>query len=477
MNQHDQDILETCEELRYLLGDAERRISLFLKGIKKNQKHIYSNTYKQSQIIAYQYQQEIKIISLQLDALPTHTPPQAITIIENIREYLRSHLVLFGALITNTDWQSPSSEGGHLSQAGRQTGKIYPTINDYKRDQHWDAYGYEQLFLKHNINALIKFPIHAYTTSSGMSALTTILMYLSGEKKLTGKILCGASSYFQNRWLLDQSFSDQLIYINEANTQEIIKAIDTHHPSVIFLDSLTNSPDIIVPDIQAIMDHLRAVKNETHLIIDNTGLSVQFQPFSKILGKRTNLKLILFESLNKYHQFGMDRVSGGIIVAYGKGTDKLFDYRVHCGTILSDISAASLPTPNRSLLVKRLHRHKRNALVLTQTLNTWVRLHPDSPISGFSYPGIGSYFTIKFKQQYASVGSFKRFVSSCLRIAKRHNVNVTSGTSFGLNTTRVYLTAMRSKPHTPFVRIAVGTESIDHAERLGKVFLEVLEQF
>jgi cystathionine beta-lyase/cystathionine gamma-synthase len=452
------------------LQDAKNRLDLFVKNTAKVKKHIDPVTYAQIGRIAKQYIQEITDHLARLTK--GHTEDISLA-----REYIHSHQVLFGALITSTDWQSPSYETTGISQAGRQTGKIYATINDYKRDQHWDTFHYEQAFLREYIDAFIKLPIHAHATSSGMSAFTTILMYLKGEKKLQGKILCGSSVYFQNRWLLLQGFADQLVFVQESDTKKILHAIDTHAPSVIFLDSLTNAPDVITPDIEAVIRHVAKKNYETHVVIDNTGLSIDFQPIPLVFAKQTHVRLIMFESLNKYHQFGMDRVSGGMIIAYGKGTDKLFDYRVHSGTIIGDAVAASLPTPNRTFLARRLHRHTQNTRILVDSGRKWIEHNPTSPFKCISYPAKGCYFTIQFKEKYNTVSSFKRFIALTLRIAKKYNTNLVAGTSFGLNTTRIYLTAIRSRPHTPFIRIAVGTEDVTEIEKMQHVLIQAYNQF
>lgn len=443
------------EETSYLLSDANHRLKMFLRDIAKNKRHIHPDTYRQAQSLALQYQTELSCAS-------------------DAREYLRTHQGLIGALITSTDWQSPSFAHTFISQAGRETGKIYATKNDYKRDQHWDAFRYEQSFLKENIDVFIKLPMHVYATTSGMAAFTTILMFLLGEKKVVGKILCGTSIYFENKALLTQLFSDKLIIVDESNTKGVLQAIDIHNPSVVIFDSITNAPDIITPDLTTIIRHLLRAQKETYLVIDNTGLSVQFQPFPEIFGRRTNLRLIQFESLNKYHQFGMDRVTGGIIVAYENEAGKLFDYRAHAGTNITDVAAASLPTPNRKYLAKRLMLHNNNTAFIATALKNWIDQNPHSSFEGISYPGIGSYFTVKFKRQFATISNFKRFVNIALSIAKRHNVNLVNGTSFGLDTTRIYLTAIRSKPNTPFVRIAVGVED---PNPLRDVFIETLKRF
>lgn len=446
-------------EVTYLLRDADNRLKTFLRDITKNKKHISPDTFARAVAMAEQYRHELSKIPIQ-----------------EAQEYLRTHQTLFGALITSTDWQSPSFAHTRTSQAGRETGRIYATINDYKRDQNWDAHRYERGFLKEYVDAFIKIPVHVYATSSGMAAFTTILMFLMGEKKIYGNVLCGRSMYFENKGLIDQLCS-HVVVIDELDTKKMLDAIDVRCPSVIFLDSLTNAPDVVVPDVTTVIKHLLKVKSETYLVIDNTGLSIHLQPIPLVFGKRTNLRLILFESLNKYHQFGMDRVTGGIIVAYGKDTEKLFDYRVHAGTNIPDVTAASLPTPNRRILIKRFGRHTRNTMFLARALEDWIQKHSSGPFEGISFPGIGSYFTIKFKKPYATISSYKRFVSLSLAVAKRHNVNLVSGTSFGLNTTRIYLTAIRSKPNTPFIRVAVGTEDTEKIEAVRDLFIETLARY
>lgn len=464
------DAAQPIGELNYLLSDADKRLSSFIATLGKTKKHIDSQTYTTIIETAKRYRLDIASHRKQL----TSNSPTAI---QAARDYLRAHLILIGALITSTDWQSPSYDATMRSEAGRQTGTIMATINDYKRDQHWDTYHYEQAFLKEYIDALIKLPLHVYATSSGMAAFTTILAYLSGEKHLSGPILCGSSVYFQNKWLLLQSYSDKLIFSDESDTQAFIQAIETYKPSVVFLDSITNAPDVVLADVPAILQHLIKTKRNTHLIVDNTGLSIQLQPFPLLLGRSTRLTLILFESLNKYHQFGMDRVSGGIIVGFGSKAAAIFDYRVHSGTILSDVAAASLPTPNRAQLARRISRHTDNTRTVVTALRAWIQAHAQSPIQGISYPGMGSYFTIQFAPSRATVSSFKRFVTLCTRTAKKNAVPLVSGTSFGLNTTRIYLTALRSKPHAPFVRIAVGTEDTRTIDALIHTFIKTFETF
>lgn len=473
-------------EILYLLHDCITRLKRFLRDINASKKYIAVATYQEIHLTANQYihatnEQIKRVTSAKKD------------IRQESYDFLRMHQTLIGALITSTDWQSPTFLHATHSQAGRQTNSIYATINDYKRDQHWDAHRYEQAFLKANIDGFIKLPIQVCTTSSGMAAFATILTYLMLEHKATRPVLIGKSIYFENKALILQAFGDLVVEVNESDTKQVIHAIEQYNPSIIFLDSLTNSPDIAVPDCTIITRHLVThSKEETYLVIDNTCLSIFFQPYPLVFAKKSNLRLIVFESLNKYHQFGMDRVTGGIIWSYGGYTGKLFDYRVHLGTNIPDLVACSLPTPDRSILTKRLLRHHRNASLIAHNLQDWVNAHPNHSISEIVFPGLpnhpsytrlikfpfhGSYFVIRFKKKYQTIASYKRFVNAIINTAKRSRVDIVSGTTFGTNSTRIYLTAIRSKPNTPFIRVSVGTENRQEIEAIITVFKKVFSRF
>jgi cystathionine beta-lyase/cystathionine gamma-synthase len=413
--------------------------------------------------------------------------------IEKSRDILRTHQTLLGALITSTNWQSPSFAHSVKSQAGTDEGSIEATINDYKRDQHNRAIQYEQSFKKNYIDGLITFPVNVYATSSGMAAFSTILSYLIFEKKLTGTILVGASIYFECKALLQALPSVSIVEVNDTDTSTILKQIDRYQPSVIFFDSIANMPTIAVPNIDKILSHIVSQsKKNTILVVDNTCRSIFFQPIPQILGKFSKVSLIVFESLNKYHQFAMDRVTGGIIWCYGGDTGKISNYRVHTGTNIPDVAAASLPTPNRNLLSRKLQRHGRNATFIARILSKYILEHPTCHITSVIYPQLpshpsyfwtktypfsGSFISLQFEKKYQTIASYKRFIRLVLTVAEKEHIPIVSGTSFGLHTTRIYLTAIRSSPTTPFVRISIGTEHFSAIESIAEILTQTLEQF
>lgn len=109
--------------------------------------------------------------------------------------------------------------------------------------------------------------------------------------------------------------------------------------------------------------------------------------------------------------------------------------REHLGTNVADTSVLSLPRPDRARLERRLARLERNAAILAERLG------------GF-HPGVGRLLQLDVAEPQA-------WVARALEEARRRDVEVVAGTSFGFDHTRVYITA--PGPDS-FLRIAAGTE-------------------
>ena len=122
-----------------------------------------------------------------------------------------------------------------------------------------------------------------------------------------------------------------------------------------------------VPDLGAVIDALRGT--DTYLVLDNTCLSVSCQPFA-LAGE--SVRLVVFESLLKYAQLGLDRANAGVIVARREDAESLEDYREHLGTNIPDMSVHALPPPDRGVLERRLARLQRNAMHLADGLDARV---------------------------------------------------------------------------------------------------------
>ena len=403
----------------------------------------------------------------------------------------RTNVCLVGALITSCDWQSPSSEFSLTTQAGMQTGKIESTFNDYKRDHHLDQKPYEDMFIKEYVTVKNKHAWKALTVSSGQAAFTTILNYLAMEGKLQKKILIGKSSYFQYKNLAVKLLRSKIIEVDETETDKIISLIKRHQPGVIFLDSLCNSKSIAVANLSKIIDFLaKKYRHEVYLVIDNTGLSISFNCW-KSLGKHNFLKPIIFESLIKYLQFGLDRVNGGIIIAPTRIASQLFEYRKNLGTNIADFAVYLLPRPNRKMLKLRLEKFERNARLLTLYLHDFL-LQNKTNMEKVFYPGLanhethdwtkdwwfhGCFFNIKFKSEFETTSFYKNFIRLVIACARKNKIGLAGGTSFGLNQTRIYLTSLWTDFGEPFLRISAGTETRLEMESIKKVLTDAILQF
>jgi peptide-methionine (S)-S-oxide reductase len=223
-----------------------------------------------------------------------------------------------------------------------------------------------------------------------------------------------------------------------------------------------------------VIDCLR--DTETYLVIDNTGLSVFSQPFAHA---DDSVRLIVFESLLKYAQLGLDRANAGVIIAPREVAERLSEYREHLGTNVADVAVHALPSPDRAVLERRLARLGRNALFLAGRLRERV----DGAVT-IVYPGLTS-------RPCARAASGRAFSGGCLSIvlgghdpelerehalvevavagAAARGIALLGGSSFGFNTSRIYLTAARAECGEPFVRLAAGTEHRVDLEALADV--------
>ena len=377
-----------------------------------------------------------------------------------LADRLRIEQALLAALLGAVDWQSPPFLHSLVPAAGRQNGQIRAHWDDYKRDRHSDAEGYERRYLE----AMVDGPgdRRALLTGCGMSAFTTILSWLIWEGKLSGPVLAGAGLYHETRLLLERALPGRIRFVDEGDTTGLLEAIDAFSPSAVFLDSLSNTKWMPVPDLKRVAERLR--DTDTYLIVDNTGLSVGCQPFAIA---DPSVRLVVFESLLKYAQLGLDRVNAGIIIARPDDAEILDGYREHLGTNIPDVAALALPRPNRGSLERRLARLQRNALFLAQRLD---QLAPQATII---YPGLCSHpcargvTDLAFSGGCLSIilgadGCSPRRESALIRAAVTeaadHGVQLLAGSSFGFDTTRIYLTAATADYGDPFVRIAAGIE-------------------
>ncbi len=486
--------MDDFAELRAIVGDNIKRLGRFERPLGR---HARPGTARVLGDMTDRTNETYRKLENDLKAL------QAARIEENAEELIaekkriayvvRSLQGVTGSLLAATDWQAPTFASSEQSQAGTQTGQITGTVNDYKRDHHADATNYERRWRQAYIDAPLRFPPQVYVTASGMAAFSTVLTTLATEDKINGPIIAGSACYFENKLLLEKFFPGQISYVDEMNTESVLAAINELQPAAIFFDTLGNTEDVAAPDMASLVPRIiEEIKRPTILVLDTTGTATSYQPLRDFPRGPCKLSLIVVESLLKYHQFGFDRVSAGLMWRTGLTPLGIFGNRMHLGTGLVDASVLTLPQPNRKLFDKRLKRMGRNANLVAKALDDHARTTRMTALAEVVYPGLpshpayewmskryfqGSFLVFKLKPQYCFTAYYKKFLALAVDEARQAGVDLNGGSSFGFDTTRVYLTALYAAKHaTPFIRISVGTETLYEVEKLIAVLTRAVDK-
>ena len=478
------DLRDALEELAYLIRDAEAKVDRLGTRLDRDRDNLRTDTRRLLRAQAAKERARYRelgqtLLRLRQRASVTNADLHAlIAELERGRaalaDLLRSQRALTAALMVAADWQSPSFMHSTVPAAGSQSGLITAHWNDYKRDRHLDAEAFERTYVAEMVEG--PSDLCALLTSCGMAAFTTILDFLLFEGRLDGSVLIGRGVYHESKQLLLRALGERAHEVDEGDTRSLIAAVRTLDPSAIFLDSLGNTRRAEVPDVEAVLAELDP---RAFLVVDNTGMACGFQPFA--LMTPTTARLIVFESLLKYAQLGLDRASAGVIVARAGIAKSLGRYREHLGTNVSDSAAHALPTPCRAVLERRLRRIERNAALIAHRLEATAGIQLSGPIEGVFYPGLerhpdhatarrrgfcGGCVSIAFRPEVGFLPQ-RRLVAAAIAAARDRQAGLLAGSSFGFDVTRIYLTSARAEDE-PFVRVAAGAEHRLAAEAIGE---------
>jgi cystathionine beta-lyase/cystathionine gamma-synthase len=402
-----------------------------------------------------------------------------------LADRLRTLQGIASATMTASEWQSPSFAHSGRPNAGVRTGLVRPHVDDYRRDRHPDAAAFESEYLAAYVDPVDGHRLRALATSCGMSAFTTIVGFLQMEGKLDRPVVLGASAYHECRDIVRAVVpSDRIVEAPEHPHDALASAILRHRPAAVFLDSVGNAPETLLTDVCTVVRALEAAGRRSYLVLDNTGLTCALQPF-RFAGDGEHARLIVFESLTKYAQFGLDRVTGGVIVAEGDDANDLDRYREHLGTNIADSTVHAIPRPNRPALERRLFRLERNAIVVARRINEAAERARRRVIVGADHPALddhpsfelgrslrfrSGWFSVAFSPSLDRPEVHHRFVDVVMEEARLRHIPLVAGASFGLDTTRVYPTAWTARSGRPFVRVSPGIEHAAAIEAVAKAF-------
>ena len=377
-----------------------------------------------------------------------------------------------GQIVTMSHWQSPAIDSAHIDNVGSLKGKILAHFNDYTRDMHVLGVEFEKAYRKQYIPIPHTVPVFTFVTSSGMAAMTTAALFIQGETPNDGNILMGKSCYFETKQLINKLFGHRVHEVDLSDAELARDACNKYVPVAIFADTIGNEPSMRQVEISDLVRLASsATKNHVFIICDPSANTLS-ATYIKGFTLPKNVTLLGIESQNKLLQFGLDRVCAGVVWGTGYVSQKLYDYRDHAGTICPDSTIATLPTPNREmakLYTKRLVRNTQE-LVLQLRNNTKAKTKKINVI----YPSKsqGAYFILHWRQSL--LHSYNRYIHQVVAAAKKSDIQIVHGTSFGLHTTRIYTVAMHTEYSHSFLRVAAGSETMSQIHELGELLIKYL---
>jgi hypothetical protein len=380
------------------------------------------------------------------------------------------------------DWQSPR----HFADE-----KTFPNGFDYLRSASPLVPAVENR-LDRSVAFAARIARRTYLLGSGMGAFTTVLagLVLEVGGARDRPIIVGARSYIECLALFRRLVPrKRLLLLREDDTARIVRTISREHPQAVFLDATTSTPEMTVPDFRALFKFLKGYRRPIHVVIDTTLWSTRFQlrDFIRPPEFAPHLCVILFRSLNKFDQDGLDGASAGTLTIYGKSDVPWDKISGSLGVGPSAETLRFLPFLPRRERDAKLRRHARNATRLAEFLGSEGR----GPIQRVGYPGLSSHpqhHLAAFPGALVFVSLRRRFflahlpASSKLRSlpsllvmclmdhAQRKGVPLHAGNSFGLRVSRLMVMFGT-------LRFAAGTERPSEFERVVRLFAEVFARF
>ncbi len=370
-----------------------------------------------------------------------------------VADVFRARQCLVAAVLVGSDWHSPSISHSIGSQAGRHDGRVTGHVDDYKRDRHPEAEAFERRWAAEMVDDPCGHEPRAIVTSSGMAAVATALSAVA-QVAGAGPVLLGRSTYHETRELVQTGpLRARVRFVDEDDPAAWGDLLAT--AAAVIVDSRGNSASMPTTDVRGLLATIDRTGRPTVVVVDSTGSSVALQPWGW-LPPASAVRLVVVESLTKYAQLGLDRTAAGVLVAAGPLAGRLDTLREHLGTNIADVAVEQLPWPNRGRLERRLARIERNAGVLVEALS--ARIRDERLPLGVAYPGSGGLAALSPQASLPTTELLARLVKEAMAIAADRGVDLAEGSSFGFDTTRLYLTATTTRFGVPFLRVAAGTE-------------------
>lgn len=371
------------------------------------------------------------------------------------------------------NWQSPPVDHSLNPSVREGSAALLQAGVDYHRAAHLAGQRYEaqlagNLLGDHTDCRLI-------ATSCGMSAISTALLFIATKiGNSTGAIIADAGCYHETRFLLEGLFQQRLQYL-DLTSPEAVRSLEEIKPDLVVFDSTRNSKEICRLPLTDIMAATQAA--HSYLLIDSTSMVSAAPIVSAAKTHAAFERVLVAHSLAKLHQYGMDLVTGGALI-YAAPLDQTFPspvtYRTHLGMNISEDSATALPATSLPLLTHRAQTMSRNVQLLSSALADSRDTLCIRTAQSWDEPSLlVPYFNLSLIKG-DEISWYRSFITRAMDSARARGLQLIAGTSFGFDTTRIYLVESFIPSHRPFIRIAPGMETYQETSLLAEALIEAV---
>ena len=398
---------------------------------------------------------------------------------------MRSAYRLIGTLDNLAAWSAPATRESHT--LGSYPIAAARDVVAYSRFGSAEIAAQEAVYA-----AMLGFhALHArlLLTSSGMTAYALIEAYLLREVlQPQDRILLHPSVYFETRQQLVSLRHVISCTAAGGGRSDMLAAIATVKPRVVFVDPLSNAADFRVIDMLRLLDQAdQMCQHQTWFVVDSTLLSGGFDPFAG--PRRRNVRVLYYESGCKYLQFGMDLGPAGLVVVESALAERFEQLRRGIGAVASD--ALVLPRASRHAYMSFLRAQTACARAVAHSVSVACSAsgtaaieavhpsqdsHPDHLESGV-YPHLGGVLVFRF----ANGGLNRRrpleeFIDLLMGRARLAGLALTAGVSFGFCIPRIGAAWSSYEADEAFLRLSAGID-VTLAAALGRLIVDCAQQF
>lgn len=403
---------------------------------------------------------------------------------------MRGLTILCAAVKRMFDWRSPSYDQSVVAQ-------FFDLRSQENVDVNYDRYTNNEVTrIESQLREVLRVSdvqVACTVTSSGMAAFSLIEAYLFRYKfKHGASVAIAPYIYFE---AAEQLLSLPTIKVHKLRSYDpeiIAESILCNHHDVVFVDPVSNNMEVRVCDIGKLLTLLiKKLTRPLSLVVDGTMASAQLPPilFAPEVLLNPYIEVLYYESCSKYLQLGFEHCLAGVVVHKTNLRPYLERLRRNGGLILYSSDAALFPRYTYQEYARHLNLIAANTAKAASLLATHPfvveHLHVHSPMlpnhidftAAKSLNFTGGCISFQFKEAGLNARDhLNGFIYTMLACARKANLPLVKGVSFGFVTPRISASAAIAASEPPFLRLYVGLAS-DQIALLVEVFVAGLHRF